>query len=77
MSMSSFVFFSLLNESYKVEAEERLGEITVGIIPHLDEAHSRDVIDSYKRQASGILELFDTENVSSVEDLKKALNQKD
>ena len=75
MSENAFVFFTLLNESYRLEAQDRLEDIVVTSVPHMEGSNSKSVIDSYKRQADDILDLFSTENVSSAEEIKEALNQ--
>lgn len=76
MKESAFVFFTLLNYSYKVDAEIRLNDINVAMTPHLEKESGNKVVDSYRKRADGILDLFDVGDVSTTEEIKQAFGQK-
>lgn len=75
MQESSYVFFTLLEESFSVEADIRMADIAVATVPHLSPEDSQNVINSFKNRTDDILDLTDMENQSSTEEIKKAFNQ--
>jgi len=75
MNESAFVFFTLLNESYAVDAGIRLTDMAVVSFPHLEQGSGKEVLDSFKSRTDDILDLSE-ENQSTTEEIKKAFNQR-
>lgn len=74
MREKAYIFFTLLNESYRLDAEKRLEDITVITIPHLKQIQASEIVNSYKQQAGDILELLDSEpQEGDLDKLKRAL----
>ena len=68
------MFFMLLNESYKVEASERLQDISVVSYPHMKKHDASEVIQNYRRAAQDVLSLTEEDSdYSGIQLLKEKL----
>lgn len=77
MKEKAHVFFTLLNQSYKIEAEQILTQISVSTAPHMKEDKFRDMVDSYKKASMEPADLFAEDNdYSNIHKLKEALKKK-
>ena len=71
MSEKAVIFFTLLNESYRLSAEERLQEITVNSVPHMDSADAKKVMSSYEQASRDIMDVIkDDDNYDNLSKLK-------
>lgn len=67
-------FFSLLNQAFKVDAEEHLKMLGVAAYPHMKQQQANDLRRAYVDASRDILEILqDYEDNSGVEKLKKEL----
>ena len=72
MQEKAVIFFTLLNESYKLSAEEKLQEITVVSVPHLENGEARKVIGSYEQATRDIMDMIkDDNNYDNISKLKE------
>jgi len=73
MQEKAHIFFRLLNEMYKVKAEERLEDISVAVVPHLSKGDASSIIDGYKKASEDITDKF-REVMDNEGDIKKIFN---
>lgn len=69
MHEKAHIFFTLLNESYKIEAEEKLALITISAVPHLKGSESKRIINAYEKASKDLLE--STEDVVDYDNIGK------
>jgi hypothetical protein len=71
------VFFTLLNESYRINANERLEDITVASVPHMERDTADRVLRNYREVARDVIELTEEDdNFDDLSKLKEAFGQK-
>jgi len=71
----SLRFFWLLEEAVKLDANDRLNEITIVSVPYLKKEQTRRVIHSLERQARGVIDLDDQPDKDYKEKLTKIFNR--
>lgn len=77
MKEKSRVFWLLLSQIPKIDAEEKLQLITIAALPHMEKDAASSIINKYKLQASTAAELLEEDtDFSNLERLKGALNGK-
>lgn len=74
MGEKAKVFFMLLNELYKLDAQEKLSLIGVIAVPYMSKEDSSDLITRYRMQSGEMLEALEEYNdYSAIDLLKKEL----
>jgi hypothetical protein len=53
-------FFNLLEQAFKLSAEEHLEDIQIVCAPSMKEEHLNRMIESYKRRSRDIIDTIDT-----------------
>lgn len=67
-------FFSMLNQAFKIDAEEHLKLLGVSAYPHMKQNDAAELRRSYVDAQRDILEVLqDYENDSGIEQLKKEM----
>lgn len=67
-------FFSLLNQAFKVDAEEHLKMLGVAAYPHMKQQQANDLRRAYVDASRDILEVLqDFENEDGINQLKKEM----
>lgn len=72
MREDACVFFTLLNESYKINAGRRLEDINVSLIPHLQKGDANEIRNSYKKMlfdAESFKTDLDTSNINKLREI--------
>ena len=63
-----------MNESYKLDAEEKLHQITIASVPHMDRTNARSVIHGYEQMSHDIIDILEEDdNYENLSKLKKQL----
>jgi len=77
MEEKAHIFFSLLNESYKQDAGEKLQLISVATVPHLKKGDASSIINSYRMINRDIIEeTKPADDYSGIDRLKKIFKGK-
>jgi len=72
--MDARQFFILLNEMYKINANERLEEINTILVPHLKKEDAKKIIKNYENITIDLKEKLKVNNdFTQIENLKKQL----
>lgn len=71
--MKALSFFILLNEAYKLDANEQLKAITVADMPNTDERNRHRVLEQLQRISGGIIGIGENNDYTGLEKLKKEL----
>lgn len=67
-------FFSLLNQAFKLDAEEHLKLLGVAAYPHMKQQQANELRRAYVDNSRDILEILkDYDNNSGIEQLKKEM----
>lgn len=67
----------MLENLYKLEAENILVEIAVASAPHMESQQRIKLVESYQRQATDMIDLMEPkDNFSNVDELRGALEGK-
>jgi len=70
-------FFALLNQSFKIDAEEKLHWISIVSAPHMDKERLDALIGGYKMASHDIIELITPyTDYSDLKRIKKAMETK-
>jgi hypothetical protein len=68
------MFFALLSEMYRVDAEEKLKLIGIQLIPHMKKQEADSLIDSYKQATNDMISLTQpVDDYSGIQRLKRKL----
>lgn len=65
--------FALINEMYRLEAKDKLELIGITSIPHMHEADSRKIIESYQHASQRLIDLV-TPQETDINALKQIFN---
>lgn len=77
MKEKSRVFWLLLSQIPKIDAEEKLQLITIASLPHMEKDNASSIINRYKVQSMTAAELLEEDDdFSNLEKLKGAFNGK-
>lgn len=69
-------FFSLLNQAFKIDADEHLKLLGVAAYPHMKQAQADELRNAYVDQSRDILEILkDYEDYSGIQTLKDNMKE--
>jgi hypothetical protein len=66
------IFFTMLNESFKIHAKEKIEEMNIQLLPHMKKHDAREMFNNYQKVLIDIEEIIERK-FDKITDLKKIL----